>query len=103
MTRRNFTQEFKLDILRQIEQKPIAEVCREHNLHPILVNRWRREQRDYPKAAFQGRGNMYKLEAQLAERDRLIGQLYAENALLKKAVALQRERRAEEKMLKSIL
>jgi len=99
--RRTFTREFKLEILKQIEARPIEEVCREHELHPSVANRWKREQQDYPKTAFQGLGKMYKLEAQLAERDRLIGQLYAENSLLKKVASLEREKRAEERMLRS--
>lgn len=95
MKRRSFTREFKLDILQQLEHKPLAEVCREYELHPALVIRWKREQSDYPKDAFKGHGKLYKLEAQIAERDRLIGQLYAENALLKKANAVMQEKRAE--------
>jgi len=100
--RKTYTREFKLDILRQIEEKPASEVCREHDLHPTTVNRWKREQQQYPKDAFKGKGNLYKLEAKLAERDRLIGQLYAENALLKKAITNLQERQAEERMLRSI-
>ena len=96
-SRRIFTKEFKEDILSQLEHKPMVEVCREYDLHPTLVTRWKREQRDYPGDAFKGRGRLYKLEAQVAERDRLIGQLYAENALLKKANAVIREKRAEER------
>lgn len=98
--RRTFDREFKLDILRQVELSSKAEVCREHNLQSTLIDRWKRELHDYPKTAFQGKGKMYKLEAQLAERDRLIGQLYAENALLKKRIALAQERRAEERMMR---
>jgi transposase-like protein len=100
-TRRRFTREFKLDILRQAEHQPLAEVCREHNLQPTLVNRWKREQQQYPKEAFRGKGNLYKLEAQVAKYERLVGQLYAENALLKKAIASLQERQAEERMLRS--
>lgn len=100
MTRRTFTKEFKTSVLRSAEQKPLAEVCREFEVHPTLVTRWKREEQDYPGTAFKGNGKMYKLEAQLAERDRLIGQLYAECTFLKKAAALQQERRAEERMLR---
>ena len=32
-TKRRFDREFKLQILQQAEHKPVAEVCREHNLH----------------------------------------------------------------------
>ena len=38
-----------------------------------------------PNEAFKGQGNLWKLEAKLAERERLIGELYAENSFLKKA------------------
>jgi hypothetical protein len=42
------------------------------------------------------------VEAQLAEAQRLIGQLYAENALLKKAIQSVQERQAEERLLRCI-
>ena len=99
--RRIFTREFKLDVIRQLEHKDKAQLCREHNLQPQLLNRWEREQRDYPKIAFKGKGNLYKLEAKLAESQRLIGELYAENALLKKNIISLQEKQEEEKMLRS--
>ncbi len=67
MKRRTFTKEFKLTVLRSAEHRLLAEVCREFEVHPVLVNRWKREEHDYPGIAFKGRGKMYKLEAQLAE------------------------------------
>ncbi len=94
--RRTFTKEFKLSILSELDTKPASEICREHDIHPTLLNRWKQEQQQNPKA-FSGRGNAHKLEAQIAQRDRLIGQLYAENALLKKALQRSLERRAEER------
>ena len=36
------------------------------------------------KSSFSGKGNISKPEAKLAESERLIGQLYAENAFLRK-------------------
>jgi transposase-like protein len=101
-TKRRFDREFKLQILQQAEHKPVAEVCREHNLHANMISRWRRELEHYPKDAFKGKGNTYKVEAQLAEAQRLIGQLYAENALLKKAIQSVQERQAEERLLRCI-
>lgn len=100
--RRRFDRDFKLKVLQQIEQKPLAEVCREHNLLPGTIGRWRRELLQYPKEAFKGRGSAYKLEALLAEAQRLIGQLYAENAFLKKVLQGLQERQAEEKVLRGI-
>ena len=95
--RRNFSRKFKLKILQEIEIKPRAEVCREHSLHPNMISRWKRELKDYADNAFQGKGILYKYEAQLAERDRLIGKLYAENELLKKANSVLQQKRAEER------
>jgi len=101
-TKRRFDREFKLQILQQAEHKPVAEVCREHNLHPNMISRWKKELEQYPKDAFKGKGNTYKVEAQLAEAQRLIGQLYAENAFLKKAIQVVQERQAEERLLRCI-
>lgn len=101
-TRKKRDRDFKLEVLRQIERRPLSEVCREYEIHPSTVHRWKNEQQMYPKDAFKGQVNKYKLEAQLAEKDRLIGQLYSENALLKKAIFSLQERQAEERMLRSI-
>ena len=80
----------------------MAQICREHEVHPTLLNRWKREQQDYPKEAFKGRGNLYKAEALIAQYERLIGQLCAENTFLKKTNAFLQERRAEERKRRSI-
>lgn len=85
--RRKFTREFKISVLRELENgKTAAEVCREHIIHPTVLPRWRREYQENPQNAFGGCGNTYKLDAKIAECERLIGQLYAENAFLKKAL-----------------
>ncbi len=54
------------------------------------------EARDYFQKAFKGRCNLYKAKAEIAKLERLVGQLYAENALLKKAITSAQEKRAEE-------
>lgn len=101
-TRRRFDRDFKLEVLQQIERKPLAEICREHSLHPTMISRWRKEMMQYPKEAFKGKGSAYKLEARLAEAQRLIGQLYAENAFLKKVLQGLQERQVEERVLRGI-
>jgi putative transposase len=45
MKRRNHSRELKLEVCRQIasgERRP-AQVCREHELSPSLLMRWRKE------------------------------------------------------------
>ena len=51
-----------------------------------MLSKWKREYKDNPGTAFSGNGNISNQEAKLAESERLIGQLYAENAFLKKVL-----------------
>ncbi len=86
-SRKKFTKESKISILRELENgKNAAQVCREHDIHPSMLSKWKREYKDNPETAFSGNGNNSKPEAKLAESERLIGQLYAENAFLKKVL-----------------
>lgn len=102
VTRKKRDRNFKLEVLGQIEHRPLSEVCREYNIHSSSVNRWKKEFQQYPTEAFKGQGNMYKLEAQIAKYERLVGQLYAEKELLKKAIESLQRKQAEERMLRSI-
>ena len=97
MKRRIFSREFKLSLLQELESKSAAQICREQELHPVLLSSWKRDYEKDPAHAFSGRGNAWKEEAKIARYERLIGQLYAEIALLKKTAALLQQRRAEEK------
>ena len=96
--RRIFSREFKISVLREIGNgTKQAEVCRKYDIHPVMVNRWRKEYEKYPDTAFEGRGNLYKEDARIAELERLVGQLYAENAFLKKALSILEKRAREGK------
>ncbi len=87
-TRKKFTREFKISVLREIENgKSSAQVSRENGIHPSMLSKWKREYKENPGTAFNGNGNISKPEAKLAESERLIGQLYAENAFLKKVLS----------------
>lgn len=99
-SRRTFTNDFKRKVIEQLNVRSAAEICREYEIGPNLLSRWKREHEENPHEAFKGNGNLYKWEAKLAEKDRIIGQLYAENELLKKSISLQQQRQAEEKRKK---
>ena len=87
-TRKKYTRESKISILRELESgKNAAQVCRENGIHPSMLSKWKREYKENPGTAFSGNGNVSKPEAKLAESERLIGQLYAENAFLKKVLS----------------
>ena len=88
---RQYTPEFKLQILREIEAgKPMAQVCRENQIHVNTIQWWRRAHRQSGAQAFASNGRSPSSsadESRIAELERMIGQLAMENAFLKKALA----------------
>src|SRR5207248_9622064 len=57
LSRRQFTQEFKLAAVRRLEQGiSIAEVARGLEVNPNVLHRWRREFRQGPGNVFPGNG-----------------------------------------------
>ena len=87
--RRQYTRDFKIGVIREVESgKTLAQVSRENEIHPSLVVKWKKEYFRDPENAFRGNGNgrAYKEQARMAELERLVGQLYAENEFLKKAL-----------------
>jgi transposase-like protein len=58
LSRRQFTQEFKLAAVRRLEQGvSLGEVARGLEVNPNVLHRWRREFRHGPGNAFPGNGN----------------------------------------------
>lgn len=97
VARRQFSKEFKLGIVKELETKSLTEVCREHSLHPSTASHWRTDYEREPHEAFKGHGRLWKPEAKIAQYERLIGELYAENAFLKKVYERLKIQQAEER------
>jgi transposase len=86
-SRRIFDKEFKLQVLRELDAgTSLAELARQHQVHPETIRLWKRDHRKYADRAFAGRGRAYTDEAKVAQMERAMGQLALENALLKKAI-----------------
>jgi transposase len=84
---RKFSREFKIQVVQEIESGiPAAQVSRQYQINPSLIQKWKREYRQYPQTAFAGKGNIYKDEAKIAQLERTIGKLYLENEFLKKTL-----------------
>ena len=98
--RKRYSKEFKISVVRELESgvRP-AELSRKHGIHPSIPSRWKKEYYEDPDRAFSGHGNTYKLEARNAELERLVGQLYAENEFLKKAITNLEKKTNEERKL----
>jgi transposase len=98
MKKRRYSRDFKLSILQQIEAgKSIAEVSREHSINPTMICKWKKRYNENPEMAFSGNGNISTLEVKIGKLERTIGQLYLENAFLKKVLENLQTRLQEER------
>lgn len=90
--RRQFTKEFKLQVLQEIQAgKTVAQAAREYQIHPTLIGKWRSSEEKYGERAFAGNGHAYTEDARVAELERVIGQLTVENLFLKKGLTKMQE------------
>ncbi len=81
LSRRQFTREFKLAAVRRLEMgASIAEVARAFEIHPNVLQRWRREFRDGPGNVFPGPGKRRWEESRVAQLERKIGCFCTSNA-----------------------
>lgn len=92
LARRVYSRELKVAAMREIDNgRTVAEVARQLELSPKLLERWRSEWRARGESAFPGVGRrglspvLTELQ-RVAELERKIGQLTMENDFLKKAL-----------------
>jgi transposase-like protein len=87
---RKFTPEFKArDALAALKgDKPLAALCREHQLCDTLVIRWRQQVLEQAANIFAGPTRAQCDQQKIDERERLIGQLTVELAAAKKLSTL---------------
>jgi transposase len=98
--RRKFTRDFKISVLSELDSgKTITELSRKYEIHPSQILRWNKAFSNNPKNAFSGHENSDENEAKIAKLERLVGQLYAENEFLKKALKTLEERFQEERKI----
>jgi transposase len=92
LARRIYGRELKIAAMREIDSgRTIAEVARQLELSPHLLDRWRGEWRARGELAFPGIGRRavstgFTELQRMAELERKIGQLTMENDFLKKAL-----------------
>lgn len=99
MKKKYYSREIKISALNGLKSgKSTAEVCREYQVNLNVLYRWKREYEKNPEQAFSGKGNLITDEAKIAQYERLVGQLYAENRLLKKALEKSERFLAEQKL-----
>ena len=99
LSRRRFTQDFKLAAVQRLEQgASVAEVTRAFEVNPNVIHRWRREFRDGPGNAFPGAGRRRWEEGRVPQLERKIGQQALEIDFLRGCL----QRIEEQRMLQAV-
>ena len=92
--RRKFTKEFKEEAIRRLELgASLAEVARVCEVNPNVLQRWRRELRDYGAKAFAGNGQRREEEGRIAELERKVGRQALEIDFLRRCLQHVEEQR----------
>lgn len=87
-TRRRFSKEFKLEVVRQLASgRRLADVARELGVDAQVIRRWQGQVQVDPATAFPGNGRRAREEDELQRLRREVVQLRAERDFLKKAAA----------------
>ena len=91
---RQFPPEFKAKVVLEIisGQKSAADLCREHNLKPDLVSKWKAQFLADAARVFKRDEQADPHQARIAELERLAGKLSLELEVAKKASALLNSR-----------
>jgi transposase len=87
-TRRRFSKEFKLEVVRQLASgRRQADVARELGVDAQVIRRWQGQVKIDPGTAFPGNGRRAREEDELQRLRKEVVQLRAERDFLKKAAA----------------
>jgi len=88
--RRQFTREFKLEVVRQIVEgeKSLRQLSEELGIRRNLLQGWQQQYLADPQQAFPGNGQQKDADAELAELKRQLRRVTAERDVLKKAIAI---------------
>ena len=88
--RRTFTAEFKTQVVLDIitGRQSNSAICRQHNLKPQLVSRWKTEFLERAAIVFAGDKQQAADQEHIAELERLVGRLTLELEVAKKASSI---------------
>lgn len=97
MTKRTFTREFKLQVVRQLVtgEKRISQLCREHNLCQTLVRKWRDQYEQEGENAWLTQEQAFLVTEdpalRIAALEAALGRATLENDFLRHALARLRK------------
>ena len=89
-TRRTFTSRIKAKVVLECisGEKSVSEVCREYQLSPVLVSKWRAEFIENSAVIFEKNHKGGEEQHHIDDLERLVGRLTLENDMLKKTSSI---------------
>lgn len=94
---RKFTRDFKLEVVRLTEEenRSVASVARELDIHANQLSRWRKEYLEHENDSFLGTGHLHSKDEELRQLRRQVADVTEERDILKKAIASSQNTRNE--------
>jgi len=88
--RRKFTAEFKVHVVLDLVSgaKSVAELCRQHQLNPQLLTRWKTEFLERAPLLFEQEAMRSQEQERIAELERVVGRLTMQLEIAKKASSM---------------
>lgn len=91
--RRTYSPEYKLETIMEVlrGEKSVAQICRERDIKDSLLYKWKQQFEERASSIFADQRQVkvdHTKDEQIAELERIIGQLTVENTILKKAKSL---------------
>lgn len=90
-TRRKYAREFKIKAVELSYQRgDVREIAEELGIRSELLNRWRRENKDYATNSFPGNGSLKQTDEQreLSKLRKELSNMKMERDILKKAISI---------------
>ena len=83
--RKRYSAEFKFRVIMEVlrTDKPMAEVARAYDVHPVTLSQWKRHFEEHGAEVFGGKEEITNYEKQVGELERMVGKKEVEIALLK--------------------
>ncbi len=84
-SRRKYSPEFKFQVIMEVLQsdKPLAEIARAYDVHPVTVSEWKQHFEGHGAEVFGGKEEVKMYEKKLGDLERMLGKKEVEIALLK--------------------
>jgi transposase-like protein len=83
--RKRYSPEFKFRVVLEALQseKPLAEIARAYDVHPVTVSKWKKHFQENGAEIFGGQEEVKEYEKRVADLERMLGKKEVEIALLK--------------------